>query len=78
MSINVRDARAEDFSQLAMLDLTYEAGRVLALQRGGTAQEPAFELRWRRRQPREAIYNEYARAWTCSRWRSVTASRADC
>lgn len=44
------------------MDLTYDASRVLALGRGGTAAEPVFALEWRDRAPETTLYNEYSEA----------------
>lgn len=58
-TVRVRPAQERDFPALAAMDLAYDASRMLAIDRGGTAGEPAFAFAWRDGAPREAIYNEY-------------------
>lgn len=55
----VRPATEADLVPLTRLELTYPAGRYLAITRTGTAPEHTFSFAWRRRDAPNRLYNEY-------------------
>jgi ribosomal protein S18 acetylase RimI-like enzyme len=57
--IAVRPASEADLVPLTQLDLTYPAGKFLAITRTGTAPEHTFTLHWRYRDAPNRLYSEY-------------------
>jgi ribosomal protein S18 acetylase RimI-like enzyme len=58
-NLTIRDARPEDCSALAAMDLTYESRRMLVIERAGDAAEVAWTARWRDTAPAELNYATY-------------------
>ena len=59
-TIAVRPATDADLPALTRLDLTYSTARVLALERSGQPDEPAFAFRWRTGEPGTEVYAKYS------------------
>lgn len=59
MPVTVRTATEGDLPALTRLDLTYPAGKVLAVERSDDAPQHTFALRWRAHDAPDAVYNRY-------------------
>ncbi len=58
MGVTVRPASDADLAMLAVIDVTVATGRILSLERSGTAPELTFGLRWRAAAPGEESYDD--------------------
>jgi ribosomal protein S18 acetylase RimI-like enzyme len=69
VAVTIRPPREADLQSLAAIDVAFETGRILSLERSGTAPELTFGLRWQAAAPREESYDEL----TAERFRMALA-----